>query len=49
MNDLRSMLGTVRFGVFELDLAAGELRKRGVKLKLQETTLPNSSASYSRR
>jgi cholera toxin transcriptional activator len=26
----------VRFGVFELDLAAGELRKNGVKLRLQE-------------
>src|SRR5215472_4953861 len=36
MNDLRSVLGTVRFGAFELDLGAGELRKQGVKLKLQE-------------
>jgi TolB-like protein len=26
---------SVRFGVFELDLAAGELRKRGLRLKLQ--------------
>ena len=26
----------VRFGVFELDLAAAELRKNGVKLRLQE-------------
>jgi cholera toxin transcriptional activator len=26
----------VRFGVFELDLGAGELRKNGVKLRLQE-------------
>ena len=26
----------VRFGVFEVDLKAGELRKQGVKLKLQE-------------
>jgi DNA-binding winged helix-turn-helix (wHTH) protein len=25
-----------RFGVFELDLAAGELRKNGAKLRLQE-------------
>ena len=25
-----------RFGVFELDLSAGELRKNGVKLRLQE-------------
>ena len=26
----------VRFGLFELDLRAGELRKNGVKIKLQE-------------
>src|SRR6266849_9307415 len=26
----------MRFGVFEIDLQAGELRKSGVKLKLQE-------------
>src|ERR1700693_2304433 len=25
-----------RFGVFELDLAAGELRKKGAKVRLQE-------------
>ena len=29
----------VRFGVFELDLASGELRKKGVKLRLQEQPL----------
>jgi cholera toxin transcriptional activator len=28
-----------RFGIFELDLAAGELRKNGVKLRLQEQPL----------
>ncbi len=28
--------GIARFGVFELDLAAGELRKNGIKLRLQE-------------
>src|SRR2546430_512597 len=28
--------GAVRFGVFEVDLRAGELRKRGVKVKLQD-------------
>ncbi len=28
--------GIARFGVFELDLAAGELRKNGAKLRLQE-------------
>jgi len=27
---------TVRFGLFEVDLRAGELRKNGVKIKLQE-------------
>jgi len=29
----------VRFGAFELDSSAGELRKRGVKVKLQEQPL----------
>lgn len=29
-------LGWVRFGVFELDLRAGELRKHGVRVRLQE-------------
>jgi Tol biopolymer transport system component/DNA-binding winged helix-turn-helix (wHTH) protein len=28
--------GPIRFGVFELDLEAGELRKQGVKVRLQE-------------
>ena len=31
-----SARGVVRFGVFEVDLAARELRKRGVRVKLQE-------------
>ena len=31
-----SELGGIRFGVFEADLRAGELRKQGVKIKLQE-------------
>src|SRR5579864_6825254 len=31
--------GIARFGIFELDLAAGELRKKGVKLRLQEQPL----------
>jgi len=26
----------VRFGVFEVDLRAGELRRQGLKIKLQE-------------
>ncbi len=30
---------TFRFGVFELDLQSGELRKNGVKLKIQEQPL----------
>ena len=29
----------VRFGLFELDLRASELRKNGVKIKLQEKPL----------
>jgi TolB-like protein/DNA-binding winged helix-turn-helix (wHTH) protein/Flp pilus assembly protein TadD len=28
--------GSVRFGVFEIDFASGELRKRGVKIKLHD-------------
>lgn len=35
----QSNSGIVRFGVFELDLSAGELRKNGVKLRLQEQPL----------
>src|SRR5215469_16556599 len=27
---------TIRFGVFEVDLSAGELRKQGIKIKLRE-------------
>jgi DNA-binding response OmpR family regulator len=34
MEDLRPSHGTVRFGAFEVDLHARELRKEGVKLKL---------------
>jgi DNA-binding response OmpR family regulator len=29
----------VRFGIFELDLTSGELRRRGVKVRLQEQPL----------
>ena len=32
----QSKLGAVRFGVFEVDFRAGELRKQGLKVKLQE-------------
>jgi DNA-binding winged helix-turn-helix (wHTH) protein len=31
--------GIARFGIFELDLASGELRKKGVRLRLQEQPL----------
>src|SRR2546428_3808102 len=36
MEDFRPSHGTVRFGAFELDLRASELRKQGAKVKLQE-------------
>jgi TolB-like protein/Flp pilus assembly protein TadD len=39
MADAHSARATVRFGVFEVDFRAGELRKRGVKIKLQEQPL----------
>jgi DNA-binding winged helix-turn-helix (wHTH) protein len=35
-NSRESSRGVVRFGVFEADLATGELRRRGVKVALQE-------------
>src|SRR5438105_15855398 len=39
MEDLRSARASVRFGAFELDQDAGELRKQGTRLKLQEQPL----------
>ena len=39
MEDLRSSRGLVRFGAFELDQDAGELRSEGVKVRLQEQPL----------
>src|SRR5215469_16581044 len=36
MQATESSSGTLRFGVFEVDLRAGELRKHGVRIKLQE-------------
>src|SRR6266705_6759270 len=30
------LAGRLRFGVFEVDLRAGELRKHGLKIKIQE-------------
>jgi TolB-like protein/DNA-binding winged helix-turn-helix (wHTH) protein/tetratricopeptide (TPR) repeat protein len=31
-----SQMGSIRFGVYEVDFRAGELRKQGVKIKLQD-------------
>src|SRR2546427_10115363 len=39
MEDLRSARTSVRFGAFELDQDAGELRKQGTRMKLQEQPL----------
>jgi TolB-like protein/DNA-binding winged helix-turn-helix (wHTH) protein/Flp pilus assembly protein TadD len=36
MEDDHQTRGRLRFGVFELDLRAGELRKRGLRVRLQE-------------
>jgi len=36
MERTQPSLGIVRFGLFEVDLRAGELRKNGLKIKLQE-------------
>lgn len=36
MEDLHSKRGPIRFGLFEVDFRAGELRKQGTKIKLQE-------------
>ena len=35
MQEFSSSVRSVRFGVFEIDLRAGELRKKGIRLKLQ--------------
>ena len=39
MAGVQSDRATIRFGVFEADFRAGEVRKRGVKIKLQEQPL----------
>ncbi len=39
MDRASSSAETVRFGVFELDLRAGELRKQGIRIRLQEQPL----------
>jgi TolB-like protein/DNA-binding winged helix-turn-helix (wHTH) protein/Flp pilus assembly protein TadD len=36
MQEDHQLRGRLRFGVFELDLRAGELRKRGLRVRLQE-------------
>ena len=35
MREFPSSVRSVRFGVFEVDLRAGELRKKGIKIRLQ--------------
>jgi TolB-like protein len=39
MTGVRTGRATIRFGVFEADFRAGEIRKRGVKIRLQEQPL----------
>src|SRR6266700_7971221 len=39
LEEFRPSRGTVRFGIFELDEDAGELRKQGARMKLQEQPL----------
>src|SRR6266508_3281665 len=39
MQDAANAPPVVRFGVFEVDLRAGELRRKGVKIRLQEQPL----------
>jgi len=36
MQEAHQLRGSLRFGVFELDLRAGELRKNGLRVRLQE-------------
>src|SRR6478736_5034855 len=36
MQQARDVPGRLRFGVFEADLRTGELKKRGVRIRLQE-------------
>ena len=36
MPEAHQLRGRIRFGVFELDLCSGELRKRGLRVRLQE-------------
>src|SRR5438270_6487686 len=36
MEEIKRLSAPIRFGVFEVDLQAGELRRQGFKVKLQE-------------
>jgi DNA-binding response OmpR family regulator len=36
MEETKRLFLPIRFGIFEVDLQAGELRKQGYKVKLQE-------------
>jgi DNA-binding response OmpR family regulator len=36
VKQVSSSTGVIRFGVFEVDTATGELRKHGLRIKLQE-------------
>ncbi len=39
MEEIEAVTRPARFGAFEVDLRAGELRKQGIKIKLQEQPL----------
>src|SRR6202035_892452 len=39
MQEAHQLRGPLRFGVFELDLRVGELRKNGLRIRLQEQPL----------
>ena len=51
MEDFKRSVLPIRFGIFEVDLRAGELRRQGLKVKLQEQPFPNfgDAAGVSRR
>jgi hypothetical protein len=42
MEEIANSTRIVRFGAFEVDLKAGELRKDGLKIKLQEQPFSGS-------
>jgi hypothetical protein len=41
VNDKASRI--IKFGIFEVDVKAGELRRSGLKVKLQEAAIPSSN------